>query len=321
MTRAWTRCWMRVGVSSVLALGAAGAAHGQTLTAAARVEEAPRDLGDFVRAYQADRSSISESANIPWSESWFDRQAALYDEWWGKLNTMNFDQLDPQGKIDWVLFRNFIEVSRSRLALDRRRLAEMDPLLPFRKTVQGLERDRRAMKALESASAAALVSTIDDQIKKCREGWDEYRKAKDASAGPAGANAEATTTIAAIPASYSPVVAQRAAEAVSSIRRTLDHWYRSNDGYLPEFSWWVREPYGKATRALDEYAKFLRETVAGVKGEPDDPLIGDPIGPEALAADLANEMIPYTPEQLMKIGERSLRGVRTKRRRRPRRWA
>jgi hypothetical protein len=295
---------MRVGVGLFLAWGTTGVAPAQTPTVAVGLVAAPRDLGDFIRAYQADRSSISESANIPWSESWFDRQASLYDEWWGKLHALNFDQLDPQGKIDWVLFRNFIEVSRARLALDRRRLAEMDPLLPFRKTVQGLERDRRAMRSLESASAAALVSTIDDEIKKCREGWDEYRKAKDALAGRAGDTAAATTTIAVTPASYSPVVAQRAAEAVSSIRRTLDHWYRSNDGYLPEFSWWVREPYGKATRALDDYAKFLRETVAGIKGEPDDPLIGDPIGPEALAADLANEMIPYTPEQLMKIGER-----------------
>lgn len=268
-----------------------------SVTAASPV---PHDLSDFIRLYQADRGSINESANIPWSEAWFDRQSALFDEWWTKLQAVNFETLDAQGKIDWILFRNFIEVSRARTTLDRKRLAEMEPLLPFRKTIQSLEQSRRKMQPLDSESAAALVSTIDDEIKKCREAWDEHKKAKDAAAGKP---VEAGGVMIA-PAHYSPVTAQRAAEAVGSLRRTLDHWYRSNDGYLPEFSWWMREPYGKATKAMDDYAKFLRETIAGLKGEPDDPLVGDPIGAEALAADLANEMIPYTPEQLMRIGER-----------------
>lgn len=277
----------------------AGWAQGPASSQAAPVV-GPRDLGDFIRLYQADRGSISESANIPWSESWFDRQSALYDDWWGRLQSVTLDALDAQGRIDWVLFRNFIQVSRARLALDRKRLAEMEPLLPFRKTIQTLERDRRAMKPLDSEAAAAAVSTIDDEIKKSREAWDDFKKAKDASAGkPIEAGGIVLT-----PAPFTPVTAQRAADAVGALRRTLDHWYRSNDGYVPEFSWWTREPYAKAIKAMDEYAKFLRETIAGVKGEPNDPLIGDPIGAEALAADLANEMIPYTPEQLMKIGER-----------------
>src|SRR6185295_13160404 len=34
------------------------------------------------------------------------------------------------------------------------------------------------------------------------------------------------------------------------------------------------------------------------------PIIGDPIGESGLAADLAHEMIPYTPQELMAIAER-----------------
>lgn len=255
--------------------------------------DVPRDLSDFIRQYQADRGSINESVNIPWSEAWFDRQAALYDEWWGKLQGVQFETLDQQGKIDWILFRNFIEVSRARMTLDRKRLAEMEPLLPFHATIQGLELARRRMEPIDSEKAAEQVSTIEGAIKTAREAWEAAKKAKDAG----GADAQ-------LPACYSPVSAQRAAEAVNALHRTLDHWYRTNDGYLPEFSWWLREPYGKATKAMDEYSKFLRETIAGLKGEANDPLVGDPIGAEALAADLANEVIPYTPEQLMKIGER-----------------
>src|SRR5205085_10448097 len=52
------------------------------------------------------------------------------------------------------------------------------------------------------------------------------------------------------------------------------------------------------------FGKFLREEVAGLKGKDEDPLIGEPIGPQALTEDLAREMIPYSADELVKIAER-----------------
>jgi uncharacterized protein (DUF885 family) len=52
------------------------------------------------------------------------------------------------------------------------------------------------------------------------------------------------------------------------------------------------------------YAKLLREDVAGLKGKDEDPLVGDPIGRQALLDDLAGELIAYSPEELLAIGER-----------------
>src|SRR5262249_4718103 len=106
------------------------------------------------------------------------------------------------------------------------------------------------------------------------------------------------------PIKLTPVVALRAAGAVGEIRGTLREWFDFYNGYQPEFSWWLKKPYEEAASALDDYAKFLREEIAGQKGKDEDPLVGDPIGAQALADDLAMEMIPYTPEQLLAIGER-----------------
>ena len=61
------------------------------------------------------------------------------------------------------------------------------------------------------------------------------------------------------------------------------------------------KPYDEAAASLDDYARFLREEIAGQKGKEDDPLVGDPIGAAGLADDLAAEFIPYTPEQLIAI--------------------
>jgi len=101
-----------------------------------------------------------------------------------------------------------------------------------------------------------------------------------------------------------PVTARRAAGHVGQLDRALSSWYRHYDEYLPGFSWWAEEPYERAGKTLSDYEKLLEEKVAGLKGEDDDPLLGDPIGREALVDDIAGELLAYSPEELLAIGER-----------------
>ena len=49
----------------------------------------------------------------------------------------------------------------------------------------------------------------------------------------------------------------------------------------------------------------MKKLAGFVEGE-DDPVIGDPIGREALLAALQYEMIPYTPEDLIEIANKEL---------------
>ena len=86
----------------------------------------------------------------------------------------------------------------------------------------------------------------------------------------------------------------------------LDEWYRFSAGYDPAFTWWVAAPYKKMVDALDRYRLTLREDVLGIESGEDDPIVGTPIGRDALVADLAAESIPYTPEELLSLGEREL---------------
>jgi uncharacterized protein (DUF885 family) len=54
---------------------------------------------------------------------------------------------------------------------------------------------------------------------------------------------------------------------------------------------------------MTAYYKTLRERIVGFKQGQPDPIIGDPIGRDAIIADLRDEMIAYDPEDLMKIAE------------------
>lgn len=259
-------------------------------------------LDEFIRLYQADQQSVSRFYELPWSETRFDRLEKLQKEWQTRLGTVSFDQFDQQGRIDFILLRKHLAAELDDLALDRQRLELMKELLAFRTPVQRLEQARWHMEALDTPAAASLVAALPDQIKKLRERIEKGKKdekpkdAKESTTEPAAAKP--------VPLPVSPILAQRAAAAVSEVRNTLKTWFTFYEGYQPDFSWWLKKPHEEANKALEDYAKFLREEIAGLKGKAEDPLIGEPIGAAALAKNLAAEMIPYSAEELIAIGER-----------------
>ena len=284
------------------------------------------ELRDFVLLYQTDRNSVSRFYDLPWSEARFSRMETLIKDWQRRLNAVEFDALNQQGRIDYLLLCVEFASELSRLALDRRRLAEMDELLAFRGPLQELEQARWRMQPVDGQSAATKISALAEQVKKLQKRIEKPQKAKseeksneplkakaDDSSKASNSDAPPESAEHEKPASkkpddsplkVSPALARRTASAVTDIRGTLKNWFSFYDGYQPDYSWWLKKPNEEAGKALEDYAKHLREEVAGLKGKDEDPLIGDPIGPDALAENIANEFLPYTAEELIAIGEK-----------------
>ncbi len=173
------------------------------------------------------------------------------------------------------------------------------------------------MEPLDAPAAAARIAALPERLQKLRERIELGQKPKAKVRQPKlGTQNESSNQFVSIvsqhqpgPAppsalSVSPALAQRTAAAVDDLRETLKTWFTFYDGYQPEFSWWLKQPYDDTHQAMEDYATYLREEVAGLKGKDDDPLLGEPIGADELAKDLAVEMIPYTPDELIAIGER-----------------
>lgn len=261
-------------------------------------------LADLIRSLDADESSIDRFFGLRWSETRFDRMARMWDDLEERLRAVDTASLGVQGRIDYILMRDSIAHGRAQLALQRRWLVEMDALLPFRRAIQDLEWARRRLDDVQPEAAAAAVAAIPGQVKAARAAIEEARKKKPDAPKDGPPNEQPAVAGAPAATAPSPTIALRAAGAIDGLRRTLTDWARFYEGYKPDFAWWLGTPRAEADKALEDYAKFLRQTVAGVKGEPDDPLIGDPIGEEALTADLRREFIAYSPAELIAIAER-----------------
>src|SRR5262245_2774387 len=241
-------------------------------------------LSELVTQFGADYAEIGRFYDLPWSSERLERLNQLLERWQERLAAIRFDTLETPARIDYLRLRTKVTAEQPRLALERRRLAEMEALLPFRHAIQDLQQARWRMEAVDPQKAAASVSVIPADLKKLRK---RIAKAGRPETEPEKVKSPDTTpdTSEADKIRIAPALARRASAAVDELRRTLKDWSTFYDGFVPEFGWWVKKPATDAQSALESYAKFLREEIAGLKGEDDDPLVGDPIGAEALAAD------------------------------------
>lgn len=239
------------------------------------------DLADTINRFAADNATFNTFYDGRWSEENLDRRAAFLTAALEDLSNLDTSSLATSARVDAVLLRNDIRVDLSRTRLARRQLAEMSDLLSVRTVINALDEARRENISLDPKAAATKLDTIPDLIKQARERHDKLM----------GITAP------------SPVTALRAASALSALNGTLRAWYTFRSGFEPDFAWWCASPFNAATASIDGFAKYLREDVAGIKGKPEDPLVGDPIGREALLDELKNEAIACTPEELIAIAD------------------
>lgn len=255
------------------------------LTPPARGQETIRAAGpnvlDLYREYRADHGSLQTAFELPASEAWLAKQQELDRQWLARLDRLDFDSLDARGRAEWLLLASEVQGNIDDAALARKRLAEIAPLIPFRGTVDELETARRTWNVPKWRQTASKMANLAAAVKAAREHL------------PKSADKKVTRPL-----------ALRAAGAVRALQETLKRWYAFYDGYQPDFAWWVKKPYDDAAKALDDYAKRLREEIAGQKNKDDDPLVGEPIGADALAAEIRRQWLSYTADELIAISER-----------------
>lgn len=237
----------------------------------------------LIERFRGDRSALERLYSVDLSTNRTARLQRLFADNLAALEQLDFESLNQPGRIDWLLFRNQLQLEQRDLDYAARKAAEIADLVPFAPTIIELEEKRRLLQPQESRASAELLAGISPTIKTVREQLEQ--QVKDMAAPGA-------------------VLGRRAAMAVDDLRGSLRDWNRFYADYHPSFTWWVQAPYSAADKALEDYAWFLREKLAGFKKGEDDPVIGDPIGREALLDYLRAELIPYTPEELIQIAEK-----------------
>jgi uncharacterized protein (DUF885 family) len=243
--------------------------------------ERPSRLRGVIEKYDADAGILNRFYSAPLSTKRVDRFRELNMEWLKILKSFDFATLNHDEQIDYVLFRNFLEHEQKELARNSAQIEEMSQLVPFAKTISDLEDERRKLVYPSAQKSAALLN----DLKKAVVGTQRLIESS-------------------VIAKPKRTVANRAAKAIGSLRTTLQRWYGFHSGYDPEFTWWNAEPYKALDASLQSYQAFVSEKLVGIRPDDNVTIIGDPIGRDALMEELAYEMIPYTPEELIELANK-----------------
>jgi uncharacterized protein (DUF885 family) len=312
--------------------------RGEAVFDASEANAPESEMRALIESYTVDRGSLIRSYPVVISPARAQRFRQLYSDWLAQLQKLNFDSMSQEGKVDYLLLKKHFEYETRQLDIQAKQLAEIQPLVPFAKSIIDLEEARRHMEPIDSAKTAAMLTDLRKQI-------DDTRKLVEAGLRPerGGENPDAIKV--------KKTVGFRAVGTVNSLRNTLRSWYTFYNGYDPLFTWWNEEPYKSLDQTLTTYAAFLSERVVGLRpegtqtgttgpaanrgagggagsagqgpggfgqgqgpqravaparaGDASD-IVGDPIGRDALLSELQSEMIPYTPEELIAIANKEM---------------
>ncbi len=239
----------------------------------------PSELRETIEQFRADENGLQRVYALPLSENRRTRLTAFYDAQLRALQTRKFDSLGGDAQVDYVLLRNYLERETHQLTLEGKEQARYAPLMPFAKAIIDLEESRRRFEEPNPEKAASVLNDLLKSIKELKPQLGEKLKAKKFEGN-------------------------QAFLAIRGLRDTLKSWFTYFNGYNPMFTWWCAEPYKKADTELKAYADAVREKIVGVKPDDEDAIVGNPIGREALLAEMKYELIPYTPEELLAIADR-----------------
>ncbi|MFZ6008874.1 MAG: DUF885 family protein, partial [Bacteroidota bacterium] len=184
-------------------------------------------------------------------------------------------------RLDYVLLKNQVDKEHYFLKIKQKDFEEIAFVIhPVTSLYHFIQDRRKGVKI----NGERLAKVFDDALHSV-----EASKEKIGKAGPFSSWQKA----------------EKASQAVRSLRDGLKEAYAFYDGYDPQFAWWMKQPYDTLHVSLTKYEEFLRKHFVNTSVKDDGSgIVGNPIGREALIKSLQTEFIPYTPEEIIGIAQR-----------------
>ena len=284
------------------------------------------ELAPVIERYSADLQSVNRRYDASDSPDQRRRMRDFYTAWRKRLTEIPFDKLKQEGKVDYVLLDNRLKYQLALLDRADKERAEQSELVPFADKMLALQDQRRDLTPVDPVAAARSLTAFAKQIDSLR--------AKIEAGGRGGATPTVSKTVANRAADdvdqirnivggwyryydgYDPLFSWWVKEPYTTLDAAMTNYARAIRTRLvglPAAGQQVANNSGggRGNAAGGGAPGGGRGNAGGGGGggsstaaAPAVPIIGDPIGETGLAADLAHEMIPYTPQELMAIAER-----------------
>ncbi|KAI0875741.1 hypothetical protein GGS24DRAFT_515120 [Hypoxylon argillaceum] len=244
-------------------------------------------MQDRIVRVSEDLGEIEAFYNIEGSPTRHAKLSEFFDSELAALSNSPFASYSQDEKVDYLLLKNFLSRTQRNLELDRVRETEFAPFVePFAEPI----RKWCEIRQRQSVDEVFEPQTLADSLSETRD-----------------AVLQSIAHVAVHGGEYSQATGSRAARRISELRGHLGEMYGFYSGYHPSFDYWVSAPQAALDASLRELEAHVRDHIIGSDDDDDDDdetIVGEPIGRAGLLVELEAEMIPYSPEELLRIAER-----------------
>ncbi|MFC5412051.1 DUF885 family protein [Larkinella bovis] len=239
------------------------------------------DVHHLLTQYEADWGSLSRFYTIENSPERRERLKTFFSDYVRQLQQLDFDRMSTDSRVDYLLFQRNLKNELLELANEEKEVKQIQSWFPFADKIYALEKQRRRGLPLVAEQVAAELNAIGREIVAARQVAEKAEKPD-------------------------PAVARRAEGTAKGLQAALKSVFMFYNAYDPQFSWWVPEPYRQTDSLLTTYMVLLGKKVREAAPTKDDGsgIAGIAVGREELLRQLAYEMIPYSPEDLIDIANR-----------------
>ncbi|KAJ4319327.1 hypothetical protein N0V84_006412 [Fusarium piperis] len=236
-------------------------------------------MAEHVIRVQADLGELGEFYNIDIAPRRYEALENYHENELELLTKIDFDGLDQEGKVDYIMLRTFHTRRLNNLDLQKASQEKFSPLLPFADDLVGVLEARQDVEPMKAKETAKTLNDITKSISEVQTKVE-------------GGEFNVTET-----------TGYLASKAIKGLLERFGEWFTFYSTYDPLFDFWVTTPWQTANSTLGTYLTVVETKLAGMnQKDGKDAIIGEPIGRKGLEVELEAEMIPYTPEELIKIG-------------------
>ena len=256
--------------------------------------EQTSEMGTTIITYQQDVKAVQdfywpyviegtypEIARVYYSPEQRSRLLSVQKEYLKRMEQLEFDAFSIYGKVDYLLLKKEIKSEIAKLEKEEINEKAILKYLAFAPEIYAIEKERRRGKAMDWPAVAAKLNAITKEL-------------------------EASNTTSINKRTLNKAQLKSINDAIYGLKTRLKGVYEFYKGYDPLFDWWLPKPYETLTQALTNYASLFSEKQSEAPAQKDSNygIKGNPIGQAELTAQLKAEMIPYSPEELVKIAEK-----------------
>lgn len=235
----------------------------------------------LVKTYYADIEDLELVYIFKNSKEYFNRFSTFYTHWLNRLKELDFSELDQQDQVDYILLKRNILAELQQLKQRKSDWEKIKYAVPFASKIIRLQQKRRRGNTLEGEKVAGILHEVQRDVEQTKSAVKERAFENEK---------ERKTAI----------------NTVKELRKGLKNVYDFYNGYAPNFTYWMKKTYPKTDSVLKAYAGWLNEQPVTIpkKAEDGSGIKGNPIGEKAIKRRLKSQMIPYSPEELIKIAKK-----------------